>query len=208
MAISTYAELQTAAMSFMGREGDTALAAVVDEAIAMAEAKFNRTLRVSQMEDTESVTLTDGVGTLPSDFLSARRVVDTYGSSDAVLEYATPEWCAQTYPTSPAGYAAHYTIIGGSLYVFPLSSGPITLNYYAKVPALSASNTTNWLLTAHPDLYLQQTLVELNAFAKQPDAAALWSERAVATMQEVMALDKEKRYARSVARLKGGRLWP
>jgi hypothetical protein len=46
MAISTYAELQTAAANWLGRAD---LTSRIPEFVALAEAKFNRTLRIRDM---------------------------------------------------------------------------------------------------------------------------------------------------------------
>jgi hypothetical protein len=70
------------------------------------------------------------------------------------LDYITEDAADVLYPDRASGLANHFMIVGSSLTALPLSSNSIQLTYYAKVPALSDSNTTNWLLTAHPALYL------------------------------------------------------
>jgi len=42
----------------------------------------------------------------------------------------------------------------------PLFSGTGTLNYYARLPALSNAEPTNWLLEKFPEVYLYGALIE------------------------------------------------
>jgi hypothetical protein len=51
------------------------------------------------------------------------------------------------------------------------------LNYYQKIPVLSGSNPTNWLLTAYPDLYLFGTLAEAELLAKDGASGQGWKGR-------------------------------
>jgi hypothetical protein len=54
------------------------------------------------------------------------------------------------------------------------------LEYFAKVPALSNSNTTTWLLTNYPNAYLFGTFAEAEAFLGADDQdprIAMWIQR-------------------------------
>jgi hypothetical protein len=50
------------------------------------------------------------------------------------------------------------------------SGDSATLVYYAKIPPLSSTNVTNWLLTDHPDAYLYGALMQ--AAIKYQDSQA------------------------------------
>jgi hypothetical protein len=46
--------------------------------------------------------------------------------------------------------------------------------YRKNIPALTASNTTNWLLDLAPDLYLYGVLMESAPYIKEDDRLQIW----------------------------------
>lgn len=154
-AIVDYASLKTALGEWDGRTDTTTDA---DALIAFAESYFNVKLRLRQMETTDDLTPTSNVCTLPSDYIEYKRVVEK-ASIRRKLAYITEDAADGLYPTRASGLACHFMIVGSSLTALPLSSNDIELTYYQKIPALSASNTTNWLLLQHPNLYLHACLL-------------------------------------------------
>ncbi|PXA16740.1 hypothetical protein DD876_13330, partial [Staphylococcus pseudintermedius] len=49
--------------------------------------------------------------------------------------------------------------------------------YYAKIPPLSTTNQTNWLIESHPDVYLSQCMLNARRFVKaERDQIAEWKE--------------------------------
>ena len=70
------------------------------------------------------------------------------------------------------------TLIGERLYFGPTrdSSYAIVWAYYAKPTALSDSNTSNAILTNHPDLYLYASLIESAPFLMQAERLGTWAE--------------------------------
>ena len=51
------------------------------------------------------------------------------------------------------------------------------LTYWRKVVSLSDTQTTNWLLTQAPDIYLYGALVEAAPYLKDDDRVALWESQ-------------------------------
>lgn len=175
MAITTYAELQTAIASFAARSD---LTTVIPDFITLAETMFNNgddevgfpPLRVREMETTTTDTPSSGSLTLDTDFLEMKRV--TYQSDPKRrLEYASADWLDEAYPTTNVTDASFYTIIGTSLVIRPAGTADVEYVYYEKIPALSVSNTSNWLLAKSPNAYLYGALYHLNIYAMSPDAA-------------------------------------
>lgn len=153
--ISSYSTLKTAISEwFMGRD----LSGDVDVFIDLAEAYFNVKLRLRQMETIASIAASSNTYALPSDYIEYKRVVEK-ASIRRQLKYITEDAVETLYPTRSSGLSCHFTIIGSTIYTFPLSTTDIELLYYAKIPALTDANTTNWLLTAHPNLYLHACLL-------------------------------------------------
>jgi hypothetical protein len=67
-------------------------------------------------------------------------------------------------------------ITAGTLRFAPEPDATYTLKmtYWQKITALSASNTTNWLLTNHPDIYIYGALCESAPYLKDDARLALW----------------------------------
>lgn len=171
MAITTYAELKTAVAAWADR---TDLTTPIIDFVTLTEATINNgdavndidPLRVREMETSASVSVTSGVGTLPTGFLEARRVYSA--TSNRVLEYAPPEWYLDSFPSGDGGYPTFYTIIGTDIHV----SSDVTMIYYKALPALSDSTTSNWLLTKAPNVYLFGALYYLEIYAMNPEGGA------------------------------------
>ena len=202
MAIATYAQLQATVTEYLARSD---LSSLIPDFIAMAHSDINARLRVRQMETIATLTPVDGVVSLPADYLEYRRVVDT-GSPRRDLRYIAPTLADQTYPDRQAGRAADFTIVGDSLYTFPLAGSDIELTYFAAVPALSDSNTTNWLLTKRPELYLRLTLAQGFQFIRNAEKAAENLQIAEMVFASMDREDTTANYARASVRL--GRVTP
>lgn len=200
MALTTYSELQSAVLNWMARDTGDSIAAIIPDAIRLAESRFNRLLRVAEMEANSLGASPNGILNLPIDFQAARRVqAEPYGT----LEPVTPDWASSAYPTRAGGSPAYYTIQGLTLTTYPAYSGDVSVDYYASIPALSDTKTSNWLLKAYPDAYLFATLVEVCAFTKDGETAILWSQRAKLAIDEINAQDSLKRFPSARIRILG-----
>jgi hypothetical protein len=74
LSLTTYAGLKAAALRWVKRSGGTTVDDAMDDIVDLAEARLNRALRVAEMEASATVTLTSGVGALPTDYLEWREV--------------------------------------------------------------------------------------------------------------------------------------
>lgn len=164
MPIGTYAELQTAALRWLVRESDTDAVARVPDWITLAEDLLRQDmseLRLRQGEiRSQNTTFSAEYTTLPTDFIMMRQI--RLESSPVVsLEYMTPDGMDRVYGGTPSGRPKMFCIQGNAIRVAPAPDATYTatLTYYA-LAALSTTNTTNWLLTLSPRLYLYSTLIE------------------------------------------------
>ena len=180
MAITTYAELQTATANWLDR---TDLTARIPEFIELSEANFNRVIRQPDMvTKNDSFSITGRYNTLPSDTLEIVRIVLDL-TPVIVLEYLTPEEISERRVSmSATGKPYYFTVIGGSsnqLEVVPSPDSTYTSSivYYTRIAALSDSATSNWLLAAHPDIYLFGTLVEAEPYLKNDERMPMWTNR-------------------------------
>jgi len=189
MPLATYSDLQAAVASWLARDD---LTAVIPDFIVLFEAVANRRLRVRQMEADGVLTPANGTITLPSDFLSPRRVT-VLGDPQVTLDHVAPDYLYRAYPTAAAGTPQVYTIAGSELRIRPTTTTPVNLAYYQRIPALSSS--VNWLFSAHADLYLFGALTEAQAFMADGEKAALWKGRRDELFAEVEALSEKAKAA-------------
>jgi hypothetical protein len=191
MAITSFAELQAAIGNWLDHSLFTAR---TPEFIALLEAAANRRLRVREQEASTTLTPLSGAATLPADYLMWRRVTWT-GSPRVELQYVHPSYLQAAYPSSPSGVPRIFTIEGATLKVRPLDTTALELDYFQKIPALSDNTTTNWLLAAHPDLYLFGSLVEAEMFGVNDERAPLWKARRDEILDEIEKLGNKTRGA-------------
>ena len=191
MAITSYSELQAAIGNWLDH---SLFASRTPEFIALFEASANRRLRVREQEGSTTLTPSAGAATLPADYLMWRRVTWT-GSTRVELQYVHPSYLQAAYPSSPSDVPRIFTIEGSTLKVRPLDTTALEFDYFQKVPALSDSATANWLLTAHPDLYLFGSLVEAEMFGVNDERAPLWKARRDEIFDEIEKLSNKTRGA-------------
>jgi hypothetical protein len=138
--------------------------------------------------------LSSALTALPTDFLELRTLRLT-GGTRATLPYAPPAVLDAIESRTPTGRPRLHTVSGDSLRVAPAPDGAYDaeLVYHRKVPALSASQPTNWLLAAGPDLYLYGSLLEAAPFLISDERVALWSTAFDAAAQALAEADARDR---------------
>lgn len=184
MAINTFDTLKTAATEWLARDQDTTLIARIPDFMTLFEAKINRTLFVPQMEQ-RSTTLTDTSSTepefisLPSDFQTMRRIRLSSVAGKPPLSFlsGTQIDTKRYRRDNVTGQPTHYAIIGSEIELVPTPNENYTIEmvYRKNIPALTASNTTNWLLTLAPDLYLYGVLLESAPYIKEDGRIQTWA---------------------------------
>lgn len=190
MALANYSDLLAAVASWLNRSD---LTAVIPDMIALAEAEFNRTLRTMEMEGRATATTGSAVA-VPSDFIGLRSVF----INDAPLAYVSASDFF-SLDVDSSGTPAYYTIADGQFFFKPTpSSSTVEITYYQKIPALTASNTTNWLMTKHPDLYLFATLAQGEFYTWDDDRLPLVKARVEEIMAQIEA-DETRRTFGSAA---------
>ncbi len=166
MALSTYHELLDSIGEWLWRED---LQVTARDCVVLCEEWVANTLRVPQMETAATVTLTDGAGTLPTDFLETRSAK----AGTTHLEWISPELALEKF--GAGGTGNFYTIVGSTLTCYSSGATDVTLAYYAKVPALTNAAPTNWLLTRAPSIYLYGSLVHAAPFMGDDARAGNWA---------------------------------
>jgi hypothetical protein len=186
MSITTADELKTALANWAKR---TDLTARMDEFIVLAEARINRDLRVSGMEETfASTALASGAVANPTGFL-AWKELRYDGSPSYTLEPKPLEWIRnQADEASPPLYFA----ISKTSTICAPQSGNVKGTYYEALDSLTA-NPANWLLTASPDLYLFACLEQIAIYGWDDAAEQRWGSRASGLIQAINSADAGNR---------------
>ena len=153
-AISNLTDLVTEVRDEM--DDDAYPADKIYRAIGRAEAAFNRELRVPKMETEAILDITTEETDLPNDFLQMRRIY-AEGSPDQPVTTLSPGTLRSTYQ-GVSGTPAAYAIENRRIIVGPVGAFQAKVLYYARIPALTEDNPTNWLLDEHPDVYLHYVL--------------------------------------------------
>ena len=149
MVITTYSELKTAIADWTHRSD---LTNHLDTFIDLAEARMNRELRMSEMETRATITASSEYVAMPTGALEIRNI-QVNGSYTYTVEYKTPAQMDKDN-NGATGAPTFYTIIGDEFQFYPVpTSTEIEVTYYKAITALDDTNTTNFLLTSHPECY-------------------------------------------------------
>lgn len=184
MALTNYTELKSAVADWLERAD---LSARIPDFISLAEAQMNRALRVRRMVVQDTNTVSTAYFAVPNDYLDAITLATTLGTE---LDPAPSDVLAR-FDTSPAetGPPRFYALVGDQFQVFPAPDQAYTflLTYYGRVPALSADNPANWILTESPDAYLYGTLLQAAPYLRDAEATEIWSGLYGAAMTAIQA---------------------
>ena len=215
MAINTYATLQTAVANWLDRSD---LTDRIPEFISLAEARMNRTVRLSMMLNVDETTL-GGAATLisgtrdydlPSGYL---QMVDFHLRTSPIttLSYLTPENMNRMWAGSQGGKPLAYTIFADNSSGTPTKKvrlGPepdsgynYSIMFYKKIDALSDSNTTEQMLTDNPDIYLYGALLEAEPFLMNDERVQLWATAFQESVRALQEQDNKDRHSGSAMRV-------
>ena len=196
MTISTYTELQSEVIDWSYR---TDLDSRVPNFIALCESDLQVRCKLVDFETSSTVTITSGVGSLPTGF-SGMRAAYWQGDVTKPLKYVAPD--RYDALTNESGDAVWYTITGRSIKVAPQGDGYVVMTYKARFTPLSATNTTNVILTNYPDAYLHGTLLQLRTFTK--DRQGMADELALyeAAVKRIEIDNNQRKYAGATLEVK------
>ena len=201
MAISNYSELNTAVANWLDRDD---LTDRIPEFIALAEARFNRLLRIRAMEtkQTASTVASQRNLALPTNFIQMRNLqINT--SPITSLEYVTPEMYDRLYGGSDTGTPKAYTILADEIQLGPIPASVQTIEmlFYKKFDALTSSAATNWMITNAPDVYLYGCLLEAEPFIMNDPRVQLWATAFQQAIADIQEQDNKDRHSGSALRV-------
>ena len=207
MAISNYTELKTAVANWLDRDD---LTDRIPEFIALAEARFNRVLRLRSMETKETASTVAGQRNLalPASYIQMRNFqVNT--SPLTTLSYVTPEIYDRVWGGSTSGTPKFYTILANEVSFGPIPATimEVEMLFYKKFDNLASATTSgyhdsiNWLLTNAPDIYLYGTMLEAEPFIMNDERVPLWAQALQQGVSDLQEQDNKDSHSGSALRV-------
>lgn len=190
MALDSFSGLKTTIADYLNRDD---LTSIIPSFITLAEAKFNRKLRVRQMVKRATATLDTAFFDFPTDFLQAKEF-QLNTNPITYLEFVSEKQGDLLRQDSiiAVGKPKYYTIVGTQIEVIATPDTGYTgeLTYYGKITALSDANTSNWLLSYAPDLYLYGALLEAAPYLKDDERLGVWSTLYTNSLGDIEVADQ------------------
>lgn len=198
MALTTYAELQTAIQAELDI-AETTFVASIPDLINRAESKINRKLRLREMEQLAYATysagttaLADRLLALPNayvELIPPLRIKPATAADTAYEEvlYVDPGKISQFYGASAQPGTLRYTLRDQLEFSAPVGTEHTVMMHYLKGWDLAA-NGSNWLLTNYPDTYLYGALSEAEMFIRNDVRVPMWKalfDECIADLQEL-----------------------
>lgn len=194
MALLTYSDLSTAIGSWEER---TFTSGETDDFILIAEANANLRLASDYRRRGTATVNTDssGIATLPTSFIGMTSLTrDVLGSLP--LKQVSHGALIERNPYEVSDDAQVYALTSSTtLVVSPVTDDDFIAVYSTVVPALSGSNTTNWLLTLAPHYYLFSCQAAAAAMFKDYQTAALLDGKANDILDQVISQGNVAEYA-------------
>ena len=185
MAITSYSTLISAVSDWSDR---TDVDSRIPDFIAIFEDHVNSDYSFAGMEGQTTLSQSAGKYDLPDDFSHIRSVSFSYADETRPLKSVSTSVFDSIMPRSGSAPIA-YLKKGGSVYIAPDNGTDLTVRYYAKIPALTVSNTTNWLLESHPNAYLWGVLAEVYAYTRNEQEEANCRARAENILRSIQQKD-------------------
>tara|TARA_R110000744_G_scaffold289502_2_gene400389 strand:- start:559 stop:1167 length:609 start_codon:yes stop_codon:yes gene_type:complete len=199
MSLTTYAGLQAAIGDFLNRQD---LTAAIPTFIELAETRISRDLAHWKQEKRVETTFNERYEVIPNDFIEALSLQHADGGRIMTMA-ATEMHDRRGTADNQAGKPKSVRLTAGQfeLYPTPDEAYPVSLLYRAKIPALTDTNTSNWLLLDAPDVLLYGALGHSAPYLKDDARLSIW---AALYQSAVDALNAENKSARSIGTVRMG----
>ena len=187
----TYSELKTNIANYLNRSD---LTSFLDIFIDNTEAELNRRLRTKDMVKRATATADSQYLALPTDWLEAINVEITSNNFRPLFQQCIESLDVYRQANdNVTGSPIYFAVVDKSLELAPTpdTSYTLQLTYYGSVDALSDSQTTNFVSTGHPDVYLYGALKHASIFLMEDERVPLFTAQFEKALEE-MRLEQEK----------------
>ena len=201
MAITNYTELKTSIENWLNRDD---LTDRIPEFITLAEAQFNRELRVRGMEGRYTANTVAGQRNyaLTGGYIQMRNF-QINDDPIVALEYVTPEIHDRVWGSSKTGLPRMYTLVANEILLGPIPDSVMTMemDFYKAFDSLSSTTATNWVLDNAPDLYLYGALLNAEPFLVNDERVGTWRDFVVNAITSIQSADARDRHSGSAMRV-------
>lgn len=187
----TYAELKTAIANYLNRSD---LTSDIDTFIDNVEAELNRRLRTKDMIKRATATADSQYLAVPTDWIEAINVEITSNDFSPLFQQSIESLDVyRKANNNSTGQPVYFAMVDDSIELAPTPDAEYTLQltYYAKISALSDSNTSNFVSVSHPDVYLYGALKHASIFLMEDDRIPMFTQQFEKALEE-MRMEQEK----------------
>jgi hypothetical protein len=202
MPITTYAELKTNIADFLNRDD---LASISSTFISLAEDDLNLRLRHWRQEKRSTAEIDTQYSAIPADMLEIIRFYITSGDTRPLELISQAEMLDRKFRNlNTSGQPAYYALTAGEIEVYPVPDGTYTseLYYYSRIPALSDSNTSNWVLDYYSSAYLYGSLIHSAPYLKDDARIQVWAALYQSSIDAINAESEKAKFGGSGRRMK------
>ena len=179
--MSTFSQLQTDIKNYMEDDG-TEFTTSLTQFISNTELKLSRDLSTPEFKRkvTSAFTANDPFLTMPTDLVTLEHLQVIDSNVRTMLQLKSDEFLTEFWPNrTSTGVPRYYTYFDTStIYVAPTPSSNLSLelSYKRRLPALSSSNTSNFLTTDAYDALLYGCLIEASLFNRNDKLVQYYTE--------------------------------
>jgi hypothetical protein len=192
----TYSELKTNIANYLNRSD---LTSEIDIFIDNTEAELNRRLRVADQVKRSIATADGQYLSLPSDWLEAINIEITSNDFRPLMQMSIESLDVYRKANNNiTGQPIYYAIVDNTLELAPTPDAEYTLQltYFSKIDALSDSNTSNFVLASHPDIYLYGSLKHASVFLMEDERAPLFNAQFEKSLEEIRLQQERAEFAK------------
>jgi len=192
-AFTSYENLKTNIADYLARQD---LTDKIPMFVSLAEKRLNRDLRLRQMLQQSTYTLTSGYTVpTPADFLEMK---DIHIDANPIvnLNFKTVSQFYRLSNSSGSGVPINYTLVSDNFVLAPRPTGSSTINMtYYKIPkVLSDTNPSNEYLEVCPDLLLYSALVESAPFLMDDARLQTWEALYTRGLTSITKSDEQSEF--------------
>jgi hypothetical protein len=192
----TYSELKTNIANYLNRSD---LTTEIDIFIDNTEAELNRRLRVADQIKRATATADAQYLSLPSDWLEAVNVEITSNDFRPLMQMSIESLDVYRKANNNiTGQPIYYALVDNTMELAPTPDSEYTLQltYFSKIDALSDSNTSNFVLASHPDIYLYGSLKHASVFLMEDERAPLFNAQFEKSLEEIRLQQERAEFAK------------
>jgi len=194
MALDSFVNLKTSVADWLNRSD---LTDTIPDFIRLVEAELGRILQGRPMRTSVAVSFdTTGALAVPTDFV--RPVTLTLETSvfSQPVEVKPYDYLIQKRGQLISGIPRYVSLVGNTFQFAPIPDSIYAgvLVYDAALAPLSATQTTNWVLTSHPDVYLFGSLYQAAPYLKDDERIPMWESRYRSALDQIRVLATQSEY--------------